>query len=178
MLSIIVAFPKLDDANKIKNILVKNGYEVALSCNNAAQIINMCSKLDEGMIICGYKLADMIYTELFGYLPAGFSMILLASAKKLADCYEPDIVKVAMPLKINELVKSIDSVYHAYKRQKKFNRPKERTEEEKKIIDDAKTLLICSHGMTEEEAHRYIQKISMDSGNSMVETAEMILILK
>ena len=29
--------------------------------------------------------------------------------------------------------------------------------------------------MTEEEAHRYIQKISMDSATNLVETAEMIL---
>ena len=29
--------------------------------------------------------------------------------------------------------------------------------------------------MTEEEAHRYVQKCSMDSGNNMVETAEMIM---
>lgn len=29
--------------------------------------------------------------------------------------------------------------------------------------------------MSEEEAHRYLQKNSMDSGNSMVETAQMVL---
>lgn len=28
--------------------------------------------------------------------------------------------------------------------------------------------------MSEEEAHRYMQKCSMDSGNNMVETAKMI----
>ena len=78
MLSIIVAFPKLDDANKIKNILVRNGYEVALSCNNAAQIISLCGKLEEGIIICGYKLADMMYTELFGYLPGRIFRSLFA----------------------------------------------------------------------------------------------------
>ena len=31
--------------------------------------------------------------------------------------------------------------------------------------------------MTEEEAHRYIQKTSMDSGTNIVETAQMILCL-
>ena len=29
--------------------------------------------------------------------------------------------------------------------------------------------------MTEIDAHKYIQKLSMDSGNNLVETAEMIL---
>lgn len=34
------------------------------------------------------------------------------------------------------------------------------------------------NGMSEEEAHRYIQKTSMDSGTNMVETAEMIIRMK
>jgi response regulator NasT len=29
--------------------------------------------------------------------------------------------------------------------------------------------------MTEEDAHRYLQKCSMDSGTSIVETAQMVL---
>ena len=29
--------------------------------------------------------------------------------------------------------------------------------------------------MTEEEAHRYIQRSSMDTGTNMVETAQMVL---
>ena len=29
--------------------------------------------------------------------------------------------------------------------------------------------------MTEEEAHRYIQKCSMDSGTNLIETAQMVL---
>ncbi len=32
--------------------------------------------------------------------------------------------------------------------------------------------------MTEAEAHKYIQKLSMDSGNDLIETAEMILALE
>ena len=32
--------------------------------------------------------------------------------------------------------------------------------------------------MTEAEAHRYIQKCSMDSGTSLTETAQMVISLK
>ena len=31
------------------------------------------------------------------------------------------------------------------------------------------------HNMTETDAHKYLQKTSMDSGTGMVETAQMIL---
>lgn len=45
------------------------------------------------------------------------------------------------------------------------------------IIDRAKSLLIERNHMTESEAHRYMQKCSMDSGTNLVETAQMVLTL-
>ena len=33
------------------------------------------------------------------------------------------------------------------------------------------------NNMDEEEAYRYIQKCSMDSGTNMVETAQMVLVM-
>lgn len=178
MLSVIVAFPKIDDANRIRNILVRNGYEVALSCNNAAQVINLANKLEGGIVVCGYRACGQPYTDLYHYLPSGFSMMLLASPNKLVECYEEDILKVSMPLKINELMRAMESVMYIYrKKRKKENRPKIRTDEEKKVINEAKELLMSNNNMSEEQAHRYIQKISMDSGKQVVETAEMIIML-
>ena len=45
------------------------------------------------------------------------------------------------------------------------------------MIDAAKKLLMDRNSMTEEEAHRYMQKCSMDSGTNLVETAEMVFAL-
>ncbi len=47
--------------------------------------------------------------------------------------------------------------------------------EEQEIIDRAKEILAERNGMTEEEAHHYLQKCSMDGGNTLQETAQMIL---
>ena len=55
--------------------------------------------------------------------------------------------------------------------------PKVRSEKEQKMIDAAKKLLMDRNSMTEEEAHRYMQKCSMDSGTNLVETAEMVFAL-
>ena len=43
------------------------------------------------------------------------------------------------------------------------------------LIKEAKCLLMERNHMSEEEAYRYIQKCSMDSSTSMVETAKMVL---
>ena len=60
-------------------------------------------------------------------------------------------------------------------RQKK--QPKKRSQREENYIRNAKFLLMERNHLSEEEAHRYIQKSSMDSGTNMVETAQMILML-
>ena len=48
---------------------------------------------------------------------------------------------------------------------------------ERAIINQAKALLMERNNMSEEEAHRYIQKCSMDSGTNMLETAQMVISL-
>ena len=45
------------------------------------------------------------------------------------------------------------------------------------LIAKAKALLMERNNMTEAEAHRYIQKCSMDSGTNLVETAQMVISL-
>ena len=57
------------------------------------------------------------------------------------------------------------------------SRLRERSSEERRLIDEAKALLMERNNMTESEAHRYIQKCSMDSGTNLVETAQMVISL-
>ena len=44
------------------------------------------------------------------------------------------------------------------------------------MIKLAKETLMARNNMTEQEAHKYLQKCSMDSGTNMSETAEMVLV--
>ena len=50
-----------------------------------------------------------------------------------------------------------------------------RSGEEQAIIKEAKGLLMERHGMSEEQAHRFLQKKSMNSGAKMVQTAKLVL---
>lgn len=53
----------------------------------------------------------------------------------------------------------------------------QRSAEDLAILDKAKALLMEKKGMREDEAHRHIQKTSMNRGGSMVETAAMFISL-
>lgn len=177
MLSIIIAFPRIEDATNIKNMLVRNGYDVNAVCTMGTQMISFANELDSGIVICGYRLKDMHYSEIHECLPKGFEMLLIASAQKLEDCTNNNIVCLSMPIRTADLLNTLHMMTYNYQRRKKRERikPKSRSDEEREIIDRAKIVLMDRNNMTEEEAHRYIQKNSMDSGTNMVEMAEMIL---
>jgi response regulator NasT len=175
--SIIVGFPKIEDANNIRNVLVRNGFSVSDACTTGAQVVTLANDLDEGIVVCGYRFSDMHFSELNNYLPKGFEMLLVASPEKLEFCQDNNIVCLPMPIKTHDLLNTLQMMSYQYQRRKKKDkdRPKERSEEEKAIIQRAKMVLMDRNNMTEEEAHRYLQKTSMDSGTNLVEMSEMVL---
>ena len=158
MTGIVVVFPRMEDARGIRNLLVRSGFSVYAVCTTGGQAISSLEDLNDGIVISGYKLADMMYLELKECLPKGF----------------------AMPLKVHELVDTVRMLERQCDRDRKRRReePRERSPEEKELIARAKALLMEKRSMTEIRAHKYLQKCSMDSGRSIVESAQMILMLQ
>lgn len=177
MTRIIVAFPKTDNGKNIKNILVRNGFQVVGVCTSGAQVIQDANDLQDGVVICACRLPDMMCQELKSYLPPGFEMIAIASKTQWEENSGSGIISLSLPLKVHELISTLEMVTYTVERARKKRRtmPKKRSKEEQELIDRAKGILISRNNMTEGEAHRYLQKTSMDNGTSFAETAQMIL---
>ena len=160
MSSIVIVLPKIEDGKRIRDILAKRGYEIDAVCSTAAAALGEMNNLNGGIVICGYKL-------------------LIASSRALSAVEGTGIMAVTMPLSVYELVNTLEMMLQSAARRRKKERakPKVRSAEEQHIIDRAKSLLIERNHMTESEAHRYMQKCSMDSGTNLVETAQMVLTL-
>ncbi len=179
MANIIVSFPKLENAENIKAMLIRNGMEVAGVCCNGAQTLALAEELQSGVIVCGCKFQDMMCSELRGCLPEDFEVCMVAS-KALLTAYPCEgVICLEMPLKARELVETLDLLCYNIDRKlrKKKSKPKKRSEKDQGYIKKAKEILMERNHMTEEEAHRYLQKCSMDSGTNLVETAQMLLSL-
>ena len=176
-MNVVVAFPKIENGKSIKNILTRSGYQVDVVCTTGGQALQSANSLDGGILVCGYRFADMMSSEIKTYLSPEFEMLLIGSPANAMSRDISDVVCLSMPLKVHELLQTMEMMAYPYerKRKKRRSKPKERTEEEKKLLKEAKELLMERNSMTEEEAHRYIQKSSMDSGTGMTETAQMIL---
>lgn len=174
-MQIIVAFPKIENGKSIKNILVKHGFQVGAVCVTGDQTLQCADMLEEGVVVCTARLRDMMWRQLRECLPSSFEMIVLASGGLWEEMEQ--VTVLAMPLKVHELIEAAEAAVLSLEKRKKRRKfpPGERSEEEKQILGKAKEILMKSKSMTEEEAHRYIQKCSMDSGRSLPETAQMIL---
>lgn len=177
MISIIVAFPKIEDANKIKSLLVKSGFSVQGVCASGALAIQMAGELDGGIVISSCKLPDMTCQELNQNLPITFKLLVLASKRVWSTYGGDNIMFVEMPVKVHELTNTIEMIIRARERARKKvkGRTNFRNDADKELIMKAKLMLMDKNNLSEEDAYRYIQKNSMDSGNSMVDTAAMLL---
>ena len=84
-----------------------------------------------------------------------------------------------LPVRAYDLVETVGMLLESQERlRRKRKKPgvaKGRDSAQKKEIDRAKAVLMERNHMSEGEAHRYLQKTSMESGTNMAETAQMIL---
>ena len=125
MTRIIVAFPKVENGKNIKNVLVRNGYQVVCVCTNGAQVIQEANGLQDGLVLCTYKLSDMIYQELAECLPPGFEMIVISTKDQWNENGTPGIVGLSVPLKIHELLSTVEMVSYNLERKRRKRRTME-----------------------------------------------------
>lgn len=178
--SIIIAMPNYEYANHLSEIIGSHGLLTDIEvCWNASEVLRTANAREYGVVICTKNLKDMGFMELSGYLPQYFGMIILTKDVGL-EIYAENTIKLMMPFKSRELISTIEMMFAGFVRQikKKKNGPIKRSAAEQKIIDEAKGLLMVRNGMSEPEAFRYIQKTSMDTGRSMCESAQMILMFQ
>jgi response regulator NasT len=179
MSNIVIAFPKKEVALNIKKILSQSGYNVQSVCTTGAQALSSVNSLEQGILICGSRFVDMMYQEIYEYLPADFQMLLIASREAVRDRDVENLVSLSLPLKVHELLETIEMMEGEMHRRRRQRRKTahHRSEEEEMLLRRAKTVLMDRNGFSEEEAHRYIQKRSMENGTGLTEVAQMVLAL-
>ena len=179
MSNIVIAFPKKEVAQNIRKILSQSGYSVQAVCSTGAQALASVNNLENGILICGSRFIDMMYMEIHDYLPPEFQMLLIASPTSIQEREVENLVCLELPMKVHELLQTLEMMEGQIRRRRKRFRsiPRQRSEEDRQMIEQAKALLMDRNKFSEEEAHRYIQKPSMENGTGLVEVAQMILSL-
>ena len=174
MEQVIVAFENTKSASRIKEILETSGTASCILCKTADQIRRTVNKIHITAVICGYKLADQTAEALADDLTPSCALLVLAGQNLLDLLQNDDIFRLPAPVSKSDLTASVRMLLQMGHRLERALRPR-RSPEELELIQQAKALLMDRNGMTEEQAHRFLQKTSMDNGTKLLQTAQMVL---
>ena len=174
MESVIVAFEHEKACMRIKEILESGGVASCLLCRSAAEVKRTVYQQRVGAILCGYKFPDQSAQDLFDDLPPSCAMLMIAPQSMLELVGNQDIFRLPLPVSRGDLLASTRMLLQVSRRLERQERPR-RTEAEQAVVERAKAMLMASRGISEEQAHRYLQKRSMDTGSRLAQTARAVL---
>ncbi|MHB1452891.1 MAG: ANTAR domain-containing response regulator [Saccharofermentanales bacterium] len=187
MKNLIIALNDHPTAQKIRTILSSSGIPVAGVCTSAAQVIILARRLQgTGLVICQSRFADQTADFIAEQLLPDYEFLLLSHGDIKTAYNGKGMYSLHLPLMRTDLIDSVKMLMSAGSRQDggnccakpqemKAKEKKSRSSEEVRLIEDAKNILISRNNLTEEQAHRFLQKKSMDSGCRLTDTARAII---
>ncbi|MGE5390413.1 MAG: ANTAR domain-containing response regulator [Deltaproteobacteria bacterium] len=176
-LKVLIAIVNPALKKSVKDILTQRGFQVVAEARNAADVLRKARSMTVDLIILDAALE--------GGRVGQAAMILeedwLAPVLILAGETDPNIGEftyVLKPVVTYSLIPAIESILMNYKKRASLQKEVEKLKQQlatRKLLDVAKGLLIKEQGINEEEAHRLIQKMSMDTGIPLKAVAEAII---
>ncbi len=178
MSSILVANSNADSAKKIAAVLRSGGLNVSGVCTSGSQVIDFTNRhYQGGIVVCSEKLTDMLALNLPRVVGPGYDFLFLLKSQQSNVSDSLASTSLILPINRMDLIFTVNmllniSDFSSVSVKKKMASG---TLDEKQVIESAKSILIERNHFTEPQAHRFIQKKSMDMGRKMVETALIIL---
>ncbi|MBN1892243.1 MAG: ANTAR domain-containing protein [Clostridiales bacterium] len=192
MRGIILAFPEIKTAARVRDALLRHGLAVRGIARDGAAALRMALLEDGGgLIICSSGLPDMTAPILFSNLTDDFDMLILSTGPELdANDYQNEgMYLITLPVISEDLAFYARSLLETRQLPRLgvvsnmnspiakdvFSKKAYRSSEEKRKIESAKLVLMRKERMSEAQAHRFLQKESMIRGMKMSSLAEQIL---
>ena len=173
MRRVVVVFPLSATRERIATMLESDGVLLKCTCRSGAEAVRAITKMDGGVVVSAYKLPDMTVDELAEDLKGKAEIVVVASPVSLSMVTSTDVMTVSAPVKRTELLDTVNRALEKANLNRVDKRPP-RSDEDRAFIDAAKAKL-CADGMTEPQAHAYLQRLSMQKRCKLVVTAKQFL---
>lgn len=172
--TVIVAFENVTMSQRFSDLLESAGTAKCLICRSGDQVRRLLSKQTAYCVVCSPHLTDGPAEWLCEDLPPMCSLLLVGPQHMLDTCGNQDVFKLPTPIRKEDALTTVRMLLQFGHRMEKYVRPR-RTGTEQELVEKAKRLMMERKGISEEEAHRLLQKRSMDGGNRMPQTARKVI---
>ncbi len=169
----------------LREMLTNLGYLVVGEANDGRSAVNMARELRPDLVIMDVKMPDMDGIEAAQVLTAErIAPVLLLTAYSQQDLIdrakEAGVVGyLVKPFRESNLAPAVEITLSRFQEfqavQKEVDDLKEALET-RKVVDRAKGILMDTQGLTEQDAFRRIQKMSMNMRRPMKDIAEAIVL--
>ena len=176
MAGILVANANPDSAKKIAFVLRSAGLPVVALCGTGTKAVEY-SRRRHGIVVCSGRLTDMPAVRLPELCERGTDFLFLLKPEEMQVLGETDHLRLQMPLSKADLVASAGLLVNLQEAAglSVRRRMEAGVEDERAVVERAKGLLRERNWMTEEKAHRFLQKKSMEHGRKLLESALITL---
>ena len=169
---------------KFSAMLREVGFAEVYQAHSSVEARHLILEREYALMIINAPLVDEFGYELAIYAVENTTMsVLLLARGDVVDAVENKVedygvVVMSKPVTGEGMFKTLKALYANHNRINSIivsNRRLQDKIEELKLVDRAKCLLIAREGMSEEEAHRYIETMAMDMRVSKKQIAEKII---
>lgn len=173
MEKVIVAFEQESQGRRLQELLESGGVAACVVCRSGDEVRRLLAEKHCVCVICSPRLADGPAEWLCPDVPPCCSMLMVGPQHQLDLCSDPDVYRLPTPIRREEAILTVRLLLQFSHRLEKLSRPK-RGAAEQQEVDRAKRRLMERKGVSEEEAHRLLQRRSMDEGKSLAQTARKV----
>lgn len=167
---LIVAFETEAACHRVCELLAASALPVRSVCKSGAEVIRAVRYMGGGVVVCGVKLPDMTADQLYDDLEGDAYILAAAKPEALDLCENPHIFRLPLPTNRYALAAAVQMLM-----QLDAMGASSHSQSEQETIEKAKILLETNGPMTEEEAHRYLQKRSMTTRKKMADVAALVI---
>jgi response regulator NasT len=170
--------------SQLIEILKRSGYLVVAECTDAKTALQTALKIEPDVIIVDDNLPGGSLTLARDIKEHGFAPVLVVTSYSEKDMSEiarvPGVLGIIVkPLHETGILPAIEvaiNTFHMITSLEGEVKKVKRDLETRKLVERAKGLLMEKSGMSEKEAFRYLQKLSMDKCLPITKVAKSVIV--
>jgi response regulator NasT len=168
----------------LKELLEEIGHQVVAETGDGKEALAMLDKAKPDLVILDIKMPGMSGIEVAKRISHEYPVIILTAFSErslIEQARDAGVMAyITKPFRDGTLTPAIELAVSNYLERvsltEKVTQLKEQLET-RKIIDKAKGLLMDKQSLSEAQAYRHIQSVSMNKNKSMKEVAEAIILM-